>query len=182
MAFNGCTTVLVLYLKTSFAWTSSLSGGVFALVGVIAMIVQGGLIGPLVKKFGELKLTLVGLGFLTVGCLQIAMANINNSIPVVFIGSSILAIGTGLVTPCLRGLISRRIKTSNQGTVLGGLQGLQSLGTCVGGIIAGIAFDFSKRSPFIGASLMLLIVIALLAGIPRNKHEANGKQECNKYA
>ena len=166
MAFNGATTVLVLYLKKSFEWSSSLSGWVFALVGLIAMIVQGGLIGPLVQRFGELKLTITGLGFLIIGCLNIAIANKENSIPIVFLGCSFLAIGTGLVTPCLRSLISRRIKDSNQGTVLGGLQGLQSLGTCIGGVLAGIAFDFDERSPFIGAGLILLIVILLLAGIP----------------
>ena len=179
MAFNGCTTVLVLYLKTSFSWSSSLSGWVFALVGVIAMIVQGGLIGPLVKKFGELKLTIIGLGLLTIGCLLIAIANIENSIPTVFFGSAVLAMGTGLVTPCLRSLISRRIETSKQGTVLGGLQGLQSLGTCLGGIMAGVAFDFYKRSPFIGAALMLLIVIYLLAGIPMNNQKLQGSSETN---
>ena len=100
--------------------------------------------------------------------------NINNSIPTVFFGSSVLALGTGLVTPCLRSLISRRIETSKQGTVLGGLQGLQSLGTCLGGIMAGVAFDFYKRSPFIGAALILLIVISFLAGIPVDNKKLKG--------
>ena len=49
MAFNGCTTMLGLYLKDSFGWTGTMSGWVFALVGIIAMIVQGGLIGPSVS-------------------------------------------------------------------------------------------------------------------------------------
>ncbi|KGG13731.1 MULTISPECIES: MFS transporter [Prochlorococcus] len=166
MAFNGFTTVLVLYLKESFAWTSSLAGWVFAMVGIIAMIVQGGLIGPLVKKFGELQLTIIGLGLLTTGCLLIPMANQSTSRPVVFFGSALLAAGTGLVTPCLRGLISRRIKTSNQGTVLGGLQGLQSLGTFLGGTAAGFAYDqIGQKSPFFGGALILVLVITLLSRI-----------------
>ncbi len=175
MAFNGCTTVLVLYLKQSFEWSGTLSGWVFGVVGIIAMIVQGGLIGPLVKKYGELRLTITGLGFLTIGCLLIAQANKENSIPIIFSGCSVLAIGTGLVTPCLRGLISRRIETSSQGTVLGGLQGLQSLGTCLGGLAAGVAFDFSKKSPFLGAGLILLLIIVLLIGMPINDNKVDCK-------
>ena len=37
--------------------------------------------------------------------------------------------GTGLITPSLRALISRRLSSIGQGAVLGNLQGLQSLGT-----------------------------------------------------
>ncbi len=173
MAFNGFTAILVLYLKEAFSWTSALSGWVFALVGLIAMIVQGGLIGPLVKQFGELKLTITGLGLLTIGCLLIPMANQENSIPIVFTGAALLATGTGLVTPCLRSLISRRIDISSQGTVLGGLQGLQSLGTFVGGITAGFVYDqLGQKSPFFGGAIILVIVIALLIGIPLDKRKA----------
>ncbi len=170
MAFNGFTAILVLYLKEAFKWSSSLSGWVFAMVGIIAMIVQGGLIGPLVKRFGELRLSITGLSLLTIGCLLIPFANEKNSIPIVFFGSGLLAAGTGLVTPCLRSLISRRIQSSNQGAALGGLQGLQSLGTFVGGTSAGFAYDqFGGKSPFFGGAIMLMIVITLLAGIPQNK-------------
>jgi len=48
MAFNGFTAVLVLYLKEKFEWSPELCSAAFIVVGVIAMIVQGGLIGPLV--------------------------------------------------------------------------------------------------------------------------------------
>ena len=65
--------MLVLYLRNNFRWTEGMAGAAF-LVGVIAMVVQGGLIGPLVKRFGELRLTLTGLGLLTVGCLLVPLA------------------------------------------------------------------------------------------------------------
>ena len=69
MAFNGFTAILVLYLKQAFDWSPELASLTFVVVGVVAMIVQGGLIGPLVNRFGELKLTLTGIGFVMVGCL-----------------------------------------------------------------------------------------------------------------
>ncbi len=164
MAFNGFTAILVLYLKENFLWTPGLASQAFIIVGIIATIVQGGLIGPLVNKFGELKLTLSGIGFVISGCLLLTIANIDNSVALVFSAVGILATGTGLVTPCLRGLISRRLSSSGQGAVLGSLQGLQSLGTFIGAYAAGLSYDFlGQKSPFFGTSILLLIVICLIS-------------------
>lgn len=172
MAFNGFTTVLVLYLRNTFNWTEGMAGAAFALVGVIAMVVQGGLIGPLVKCFGELRLTLTGLGLLTVGCLLVPMASPVNSVPVVYTAVSLLALGTGLVTPCLRALVSRRLGSNGQGSALGGLQGLQSLGTFLGASIAGLIYDrIGTTSPFWFGGLMLMGVALLVAGnLPGQDH------------
>ncbi len=164
MAFNGFTAVLVLYLKQAFNWSPQLSSQAFIVVGVIAMIVQGGLIGPLVEIFGELKLTLTGIGFVIAGCILLTLANIDNSVPVVFSAVAILAMGTGLVTPCLRALISKKLSAAGQGAILGSLQGLQSLGTFIGAATAGLCYDFfGQRSPFFATTFLLLTVIMLIS-------------------
>ncbi len=165
MAFNGFTAVLVLYLKEAFNWSPQLSSQAFVVVGVVAMVVQGGLIGPLVNQFGEWRLTLSGIGFVISGCLLLTLAKAENSIQMVFSAVAMLAIGTGLVTPCLRALISRRLDSAGQGAVLGSLQGLQSLGTFLGASAAGFAYDlFGQKSPFFGTIFLLLIVVTLIAG------------------
>ncbi|MFL0723536.1 MAG: MFS transporter, partial [Prochlorococcus sp.] len=178
MAFNGFTNVLVLYLKQTFSWTVGLASLTFAVVGLIAMVVQGLLIGPLVKSFGEWRLTIAGIGFVIAGCLLLPLANRQNSISVVFTAVSVLAIGTGLVVPCLRALVSRRLNNSGQGAVLGSLQSLQSLGTFLGAAIAGFAYDqIGPRSPFWLASLVLAGVIALVAGgLPGSRENTTVKQ------
>ena len=175
MTFNGFTTVLVLYLRNNFNWTEGMAGAAFALVGVIAMVVQGGLIGPLVKRFGELRLTLTGLGLLTVGCLLVPMASTETSVPVVYTAVSLLALGTGLVTPCLRALVSRRLGSDGQGSALGGLQGLQSLGTFLGASAAGFSYDqIGPTSPFWFGGVMLVGVALLVAGsLPKQPQPRN---------
>ena len=168
MAFNGFTTILVLYLRNSFNWTEGMAGAAFALVGVIAMIVQGGLIGPLVKRFGELRLTLTGLGLLTVGCVLVPMATVETSMPVIYSAVALLALGTGLVTPCLRALVSRKLNRDGQGAALGGLQGLQSLGTFLGASAAGFSYDrLGQTSPFWIGAAVLIGVACLVAGRPQ---------------
>lgn len=165
LAFNGFTAILVLYFKQRFDWGPGLAGAAFMVVGVIATVVQGGLIGPLVQRFGEWRLSLAGLGLVIAGCLLIPTATQETAQAVVFPAVSLLALGTGLVTPCLRALVSRRLDGSGQGSALGSLQGLQSLGSFVGPPLAGLAYEtLGTTSPFWLAALLLAGVIALVAG------------------
>ena len=168
MAFNGFTAVLVLYFKQVFGWGPGLATTAFLVVGVVATVVQGGLIGPLVARFGEWRLTLAGLGFVMVGCLLIPLANEGNATSVVFSAVAILALGTGLVTPCLRALVSRRLGEGGQGAALGSLQGLQSLGSFIGPPVAGLSYDLlGQRSPFwLGIALLIAVITLIAGGLP----------------
>lgn len=165
LAFNGFTAVLVLYFKQAFGWGPGLAGAAFLIVGVVATVVQGGLIGPLVKRFGEWRLTLAGLGFVISGCLLVPLASPAVAQPLVFTAVALLALGTGLVTPCLRSLVSRRLDDSGQGAALGSLQGLQSAGSFLGPPLAGLAYEtLGRTSPFWLAITVLLAVASLVAG------------------
>ena len=168
LAFNGFTAVLVLYFKQVFNWGPGLATAAFLVVGVVATVVQGGLIGPLVARFGEWRLTLAGLGFVIVGCLLIPLARADNAAAVVFSAVAILALGTGLVTPSLRALVSRRLGDSGQGAALGSLQGLQSLGSFIGPPLAGFSYDLlGQRSPFwLGIALLVGVASLVAGGLP----------------
>ena len=165
LGFNGFTAVLVLYLKQAFGWGPGLAGAAFLVVGVVATVVQGGLIGPLVKRCGEWRLSLAGLGFVVVGCLLVPLATPASAQPLVFLAVALLALGTGLVTPCLRALVSRRLDDSGQGAALGSLQGLQSLGSFLGPPLAGLAYEgMGRTSPFWLGMALLVAVAALVEG------------------
>ena len=167
LAFNGFTAILVLYFKQRFGWGPDLATTAFLVVGVVATVVQGGLIGPLVKRFGEWRLTLVGLGLVIACCLLIPGVGSAERAPAIFVAVGILALGTGLVTPSLRSLVSRRLGQDGQGSALGSLQALQSLGSFLGPPLAGFSYDLlGPISPFAGAAVVLILVIALVAGSP----------------
>ncbi len=164
LAFNGFTAILVLYFKERFNWGPELSTTAFLIVGIVATVVQGGLIGPLVKRFGEKKLTIIGLIFVITGCLIIPLSNIEDAKQYIFTAVAILAFGTGLVTPCLRSLVSRRLNTNGQGAALGSLQALQSLGSFLGPPLAGLSYDLiGPKSPFVIASGFVALVITLVS-------------------
>ena len=174
LAFNGFTAILVLYFKQRFGWGPELATFAFLVVGVVATVVQGVLIGPLVKRIGEWRLTLIGLVLVIVGCLMIPGIGSPERAPAIFIAVAILALGTGLVTPSLRSLVSRRLGREGQGTALGSLQALQSLGSFLGPPIAGISYDLlGPVSPFAGAAAVLLTVIVLVSGSPLSESTQN---------
>ncbi len=183
MAFNGLTSFLLLYLEEIFKWVGnepilsyeilnlnlSIAKGLLpalnlAWVGVVAIIVQGFLIGKLVKKYGETKLTMGGIGFVIAGSSLLIIGNPNNAIAMVFIGCTLLALGTGLVVPSLRAIISKKLTSSGQGAILGNLQGLQSLGSFLGYAFAGIAYKNNPSNPFIIGMLLLIFVAYLVYG------------------
>jgi MFS family permease len=168
LAFNGFTAMLVLYFRQAFGWGPDLAALAFLVVGVVATVVQGGLIGPLVQRLGEWRLSLAGLGSVIAGCLLIPLATPATAIPLVFTGVSLLALGTGLVTPCLRSLVSRRLGDSGQGAALGSLQGLQSAGSFLGPPLAGLAYDTAgPHSPFwLGISLLVGVAALVAGGLP----------------
>ena len=167
LAFNGFTAILVLYFKQRFNWGPELATTAFLIVGVVATVVQGGLIGPLVKRFGEWKLTLIGLGLVIAGSLLIPSTNPEQARIGVFTAVAILASGTGLVTPSLRSLVSRRLSNEGQGAALGSLQALQSLGSFLGPPLAGLAYDLlGQTSPFFGSAGLLVVVLLLVTRSP----------------
>ena len=165
VAFTGLTTILVFFLQDSQQWTIKASNGPLVIVGIIAIVVQGVLIGPLVKQFGELKLTISGSGFILFACLLLITFPEKNAGTYIYLAVSFLAIGAGLITPSIRALISKKIDKNSQGSILSSLQGLQSLGSVLGYILAGNVYDyFGPRSPFVAGGLILFLMIWLITG------------------
>ncbi len=170
IAFTGLTTILVFFLQNSLLWSIKDSLGPLIVVGIVAIVVQGGLIGPLVKEFGEFKLTISGTGFIFFACALLITFPENNSGTYIYLAVSFLAVGAGLITPCIRALISKRIDKNSQGSILSSLQGLQSLGSVLGYILAGNVYDyFGPRSPFMAGGLILFLMIWLITGSDTKK-------------
>ena len=170
IAFTGLTTILVYFLQESQGWSIKASNGPLVLVGIVAIIVQGGLIGPLVKSYGELKLTISGTAFILFACFILITFPEYNSGAYIYLAVTFLAIGAGLITPTIRALISKKIDQNSQGSILSSLQGLQSLGSVLGYILAGNVYDyFGPRSPFIAGGLILSLMIWLITGSKADK-------------
>jgi MFS family permease len=113
-------------------------GYIFAYVGFLGIILQGGLIGRLVRRFGEVKLVDSGFISATVG---FALIGFTYRIPSLLAASTLASFGTGVLRPALTSLITQRAGREEQGVVLGLTQSLMSVAQIVAPIIAGFLID-----------------------------------------
>ena len=140
-------------------------GLTLAYVGVVGVIIQGGLIGPLTKKFGERILVASAVAFLLSGYVVLAAAS---DIYVLIAAMTLLAIGNGLSNPSLSSLVSKEASATERGSVLGVYQGAASLARFVGPLYAGFVFaQFGPAYPFVIAAACMIPALVFVFLLPR---------------
>jgi DHA1 family tetracycline resistance protein-like MFS transporter len=114
----------VLYTTFRFAWTPLQNGIALFCVGLTAAVVQAGLLAVLMKRLGEVRLSLLGLAS---GCITYLLYGLATQgwMMYVFILCNLLAFAAG---PALQGIISKSTPAEEQGELMGSLQSIQSLG------------------------------------------------------
>jgi MFS transporter, DHA1 family, tetracycline resistance protein len=172
LAFSGMETTFAWWAMAQFGWGPRSIGFVFFYVGLLSALMQGVLIGPLTRRFGEERLMLGGLGAIAVGLLVLPFAR---GLPTLAVALTALSVGMGAMQPSLNSLISRRAGADQQGEVMGVAQSVGSLSRVLGPIMAGTLFTaLGRGSPFLwGATL---VAGALLVGwrVPRPVAAAPG--------
>jgi len=162
IAFTAMEAIFPLFTQHVFGWTAMQNGYVFTYVGFVIVIMQGGLVGQLVKRFGERSLLIAGLIMLGAG---LALLSISTQLALLLIALGILSAGDGMVSPTISALLSFASPSEAQGETLGFAQGIAGLGRVIGPLIAGTIYTLGGPStPFLlGAGLVLL---AALIAIP----------------
>ena len=144
-----------------YQWSEREIGISLMVVGIFVSIVQGGLVGPLVKKFGQTNVIVFGFSLWTVGMLLFSFATEGWMLYVFLLP---YALG-GMAGPTLQGLLSNQISESEQGNLQGALTSMMSLTTIIGPAIATFLFYsftgeavkiYFPGAPFVTASLLLL--------------------------
>ncbi len=163
LAMSTMEATLVLFMKARFGWGLKEVSFGFAYVGIMIVITQGFLVRRLIPKYGEKQVLRFGLILMSMGLSGIAIAQ---SIFVVALTQTLLALGVGFVNPSTLGSVSLMTDDNEQGAALGTTQGMSSLGRIFGPIIGGALFgSLSIGSPFIVAGLMTLIGLFLVISI-----------------
>src|SRR5678815_2901347 len=144
VAFSIMTTSFSLYTMFRFGYDAQHNGYLFAYVGVIAVIIQGGLIGRLVKKFGELPLVVVGAFCFAASLFAVPFVGpAAGGLAALLIGGGVFSLGNSLATPALNSLASKSVGPAEQGTVLGVTQSVASLARAVGPFLAAVLINSS---------------------------------------
>jgi DHA1 family tetracycline resistance protein-like MFS transporter len=132
---------------------------VFAFIGVIVTVVQGGLIGPLTRRYGEKALLVTGLATQAIGLAAIPYAGGMMGLLAACVP---LAVGSGLSSPALSSLLSRSAGADDQGGTLGIGQSAAALGRIAGPITATSAYDrLWQGAPYVGGALIMVATAAI---------------------
>ena len=149
------------------AQAAKLTAWFLVAVGITAVIVQGGLIGRLTKKFGEKALFQTGLVLMGVSITAIpimAQTGIYNSMLVIAV---VLAAGTGIFNPSQSSLVSRSAPKDQQGGILGLNQSMSALGRVAGPALSGVLFEINFGMPFYVAGGLVLIAFVMSFALSR---------------
>ncbi|HEX8908952.1 MAG TPA: MFS transporter [Anaeromyxobacteraceae bacterium] len=159
LAFSGMEATFALLAAHRYHLDQRHVSYVFAFIGVIVTVVQGGLIGPLTRRFGERALLVAGLLLQALGLAALPYAG---GLGGLLLACVPLAFGSGLTTPALTSLISRSAAASDQGGTLGVGQAAAALGRVVGPISATNAYDHLWfAAPYLGGAVVLLTTAAV---------------------
>jgi len=158
-AFASFESMFALYSQARFGFDSVTIGFLFAGVGVILAIVQGLLVGRVVRRLGEHRLVPAAIALLAIG---LALVWVAGSVPALAFGSAVIAVGMGFQSPSMLSVISQLSDPADQGAMLGVSQSLGSLGRIVGPLWGGFVFDrFGHAAPFASAALVMSIACVL---------------------
>ena len=132
-------------------------------VGIGASMVQGGLIGRLTKRFGEVTLCRAGVAVVLSTFILIPWVGAHASFGWMVAIGLVMACGTGMLHPSRNGLLSQSAPEHDQGSALGASQSLSALGRVIGPASAGYLFESNLNLPFwIGAGIMSVSLLLTL--------------------
>jgi MFS transporter, DHA1 family, tetracycline resistance protein len=169
IAIAGFAIVTVIFPQVShrrFELDQSQISYIFVMMGLIGAAIQGGGIGRLSKRFGDVNLAITGFALMAASMMLMPFAS---SVPVFLLFSTGLAIGNSLSQPTVNAMASKGASAALQGRVLGLVQSAGSLGRVFGPVIAGFLLtgDHLRPDAQYGNTPFLVggVIIALAFGL-----------------
>lgn len=164
MAFSGFEATFALFSEARFGYTAASIGFLFTFIGVVLAVVQGVLVGRVVKRVGERRLIPFAITSIAV---SIGMLPFVWNVPGLLVALALLAVGMGFNSPSITSMVSRLSDADDQGGTLGLASSLASLGRVAGPAWGGYLYDqFGMTTPYLTASALLFVALVVaLAGL-----------------
>lgn len=166
--------VFVLYAAARYGWGPLEVGILLALVGALDMVVQGVLVGPAVKRFGDRKVMVFGLAFGATGIACMGLAPTGLLFTLAMFPNALW----GLAMPTLQSLMTQRVSEREQGQLQGANNSVASIAGVASPLFFGWVYELSARDApglsFLIAAAVLLVgaVIGALVARQARRREA----------
>jgi DHA1 family tetracycline resistance protein-like MFS transporter len=158
----------VLYATYRYGWDTTTVGLTLAMVGICSIAVQGAAIGPMVRRFGERRALLLGLGCGAVGFLIYGAAPTG---PLFWLGIPVMALW-GVAGAATQALTTQLVAPDQQGQLQGATNSVQSVSQLVGPFLFTLTFAYFignqaplklPGAPFLLAALLMLLALLIAA-------------------
>jgi DHA1 family multidrug resistance protein-like MFS transporter len=147
-----------------FTFDTKQVGAIWMVIDNVLIIAQGGLIGVLTKKLGEVSLIKIGL---LGGAIGFVLAALATNYLATLLALSLFILALALIGPALNSYLSN-FAGEHQGTVMGLSSAATSLGRVVGPLLGGYIYDINIEYPFFcGAATLLLGFLVSLIGLQK---------------
>jgi MFS family permease len=166
LAFSAMEATYAFLAQRHYGLDAKHVGWVFAYIGVIVVLVQGGLIGPLTRRYGEKKLLVAGTVLQGVSLAALPFAT---GLPGLLLATAPLALGSGLSSPSLSSLLSKFSRAEDQGGTLGIGQSASALGRIFGPLSGTTSFSAWHAAPYLGGAVLMGLgaAVAATVDVPR---------------
>ncbi|MBV8199881.1 MAG: MFS transporter, partial [Acidobacteria bacterium] len=163
--FSIMEATLALFCQERFGFGPRATSGLFLYVGIVLVVVQGGLLGRLVKAFGDRRLILGGIALMALGLLALP-------VPLqagwLLLTTGLLAAGSGVHNPSLLSLLSQLSSEGAQGETIGVSRSCGALARVVGPLAGTWIFGRAGASwPFWSAGGLMLVALWLAIDLLR---------------
>ncbi|HEU4993261.1 MAG TPA: MFS transporter [Gemmatimonadaceae bacterium] len=173
-AFQGSTAILALFLAARFSVTEKTIGFFFAYIGVLSVVTRALILGPAVDKFGEARLSRVGLVLLATGLALLPFMHPASHAMLTYLplalAVALLPLGTAFTFPCVTALLSRVVPSSERGLYMGVQQTFGGAARVLFPIVYGYLFDRVIELPFVLAAT--LVAATILLGLGMESYQA----------
>ena len=147
---------------------------IMGFVGLAGIVVQGGLIGPIVKRFGEGMVVRMGLVILALGYVLLLFPTKWGT--GIVIASMVMSAGRSLISPATTALISRKTQVG-QGLIQSTSSSFEALARATGPLVAGFLFSslgptapYTTSAALTVIALVLTFVIAGSVALPKDEN------------
>jgi DHA1 family tetracycline resistance protein-like MFS transporter len=165
VSFAMMTATFSLFAAHRFGFDAWHTGFLFGYVGVIGAVIQGGLLGRLVKLFGDKALAVAGT---VIFAASVFFFPLSQTLTGLIIAMTGFAIGNSLMTPTLNALASKSVSAAWQGRVLGAMASVASLARIIGPVLGGWLLERDSeisshygRTPYWTSSTIMLVALGL---------------------
>ena len=162
-AFSAVTAILPLFLADQFGIGEKRVWIFFTYIGGISVITRAGILGRAVEKFGEARLSRIGLVMLAMG---LASYPFVHSYFLLAITIALVPLGTAFTFPCVTSLLSRVIPSNERGLYMGVQQTYGGISRVLIPLWAGFSYDhLGRQVPFLTSAMLVLLTLLLGLGV-----------------